>query len=172
MNGPVMGTLILTKDGINYKEYGNVKFQYNKIRHSKNYDFYYPTEFELKTKDNDEKIHLKFIIKNDVNEYISVFPRGKYWLGLDICEGTGIVEGKYIKNNKEIELKGQAKIEPQRQVSIIGHNSLSIDIIKPPKGLGMKLDLDSNLIKKRIKANLEIFPQPKIKLKINKKNKD
>jgi len=171
MEGPAIGTLILTKDGEEYKEFCNINFHYNKTQHAKNYDFYYPTEFELVAQDKNEKICLKFKMTTRAKEYVSRFQKGKHWLGFVICEAPGIVEGYYSNNKKTIKLKGIAKIEPQRQVSIIGHNSLKIDIMKPPKGVGISLNFESHYLKKNIFTKIQLIPYPKIKFNFKSINK-
>ena len=163
MNGPAMGTLILSKDGKEYKEFCDITFQYNKTQHSKNYDFYYPTEFELTARDGDEKLYLKFKMTTEAREYVSRFTKGKYWLGLVICEAPGIVEGYYSDGGETVKLSGVSKIEPQRQVSVIRHNSLKINFLKPPKGVGVSIDLDSHYLKKRMFVKIQLAPSPKIK---------
>ena len=62
---------------------------------------------------------------------------------LELC--LGII----ADNQDEIPLTGICKIEPQRQVSIIGHNSLRIDVLKPPRGVGISLEIDSHYLRKR-----------------------
>ncbi|MEF8879373.1 MAG: hypothetical protein V5A64_03155 [Candidatus Thermoplasmatota archaeon] len=171
MKGPVAGTLIVTKDGKKYKEYGNVSFQYKQTAYSKNYDFYYPTEIIISAEDKNEKLNLKFTMTKEVNEYISRFSEGKYWIALVICEALGKVEGRYLDEGKEKKLKGIAKIEPQRQVSILGHNSLEIDFKKPPNGVGFDCKLDSNFLKKNLSAKLQLAPYPSVKFNVNRKSK-
>ena len=107
-------------------------------------------------------------MKSDPIEFVSTFPKDKYYLGLVICEAPGIVEGYYSDGKNKININGIAKIEPQRQVSILGHNILKIDFVKPPKGIGVSFDLNSNLIKKEIFTSIQLFPRPKINFKIKK----
>ena len=167
MNGPGMGTIILTKDGRNYTEYNDFTFYYKKMKYADEYDFYYPTEFEIKIKKGLEKIHLNFKMTNTPREYISIFPYAKlHWVGLAICESPGIVKGYYYDNEKEIRLSGICKIEPQRQIAIFGHNKLKIDFQKPPDGIGIKIDIVSHFFLKKIKINLQLAPIPKINFKL------
>ena len=163
--GPVMGTLILTKDGENYEEFSNINFKYNKVKQSKNYDFDYPTEFEIEAKNDKDILHLRFKMTTEAREYVSKFTKKKYWRGFVICEAPGIVEGYYSDGKNKIKLKGKAKIEPQRQISIIGHNSLNIKFIKPPKGVGLSISLNSYYLNKKINALIQIAPKLKIKFK-------
>ena len=169
MKGPVTGTLILTKDGRRYLEFGNIHFKYNKVQYSKEYDFYYPTEIEVTGIKGEEKLHLNFKMTSEAREYVSRFTGGKYWLCFVICEAPGTVEGYYYDGKKKTKISGVCKIEPQRQASVVGHNSLQIDIIKPPEGVGISFDLDSHLIKKKIFTQIQLAP---FKIKWNLKRID
>lgn len=163
MEGPALGTIILTKDGEIYKEFCKIHFRYNKTEYSKCYDFYYPTELEVTAESKKEKLHLIFKMENEIEEYINRFPGGKYFLGFVICEAPGVVDGFYFDGEKKIKLTGICKIEPQRQVSRVGHNSLKLDFLKPPKGVGVSMDFDSHYFKKKIKTKIQLAPVPKIK---------
>jgi predicted ester cyclase len=168
MEGPVVGTIIFTKDGRTYEEIGNARFKYLKIKNGKEYDFKYPSEFEFVAEKGKQKLYLKLKMTTDTREYVARFPKGKYWLGFVICEAPGVIEGYYFDGSKKTKLKGICKIEPQRQISFLGHNSLKIDFLKPPKGIGLSFDLNSHYFKKKIGAQLNIAPKPKIKFKIKK----
>ena len=165
MNGPAFGTLILSKDGKNYQEFTNITFNYNKTKRSKNYDFYYPTDFDINAYKGNQHIFLKFKMTCPANEYVSEFEKKGFWKGLVICEAPGLVEGSFNDECKKINLKGYAKIEPQRQVSVLGHNVLKIDIIKPPKGVGISLNLNSNFLNKKIFLIIQLVPKLLFKIK-------
>jgi hypothetical protein len=168
MEGPVTGILIISKDGKNYKEFGNITFKYIKTQYSKKYDFVYPTEYEIKAKNEKESLYLKFKMTNEAREYLSKFSKGKYFIGFIICEAPGKVEGYYSDGKIKVKLKGIAKIEPQRQISIIGHNTLKIDFLKPPSGIGITFDLDSHYFKKRIFTQIQLAPYPKLNMTLKK----
>ena len=168
MKGPAAGSLILTKDGKTYKEYGNIDFKYNKVKRSKNFDFVYPTEIEMNVIDKNEKLHLIFQMTSDSREYVADFEKSKNWLGFVICEAPGIVNGYYDDGEEKIPLSGICKIEPQRQVSKFGHNSLKIDFIKPPSGVGISFNLESHYLKRKIRKEIILSPFPKLKININK----
>jgi hypothetical protein len=69
-------------------------------------------------------------------------------------------------NEKKLELEGDCKIAPQRQPSKLGHNSLEIEFIKPPKGVGISFELDSHYLKKKIFTKIKLAPRPKIKMNL------
>lgn len=168
MEGPCAGSLILTRDGNSYVELCDISFKYNKIRYAKEFDFYYPTDLEITAKMGEEIIHLRFTMTNDVREHGTRLLRKKYWLGIVICEAPGVVEGYHFDGKKKIKLKGICKIEPQRQISVLGHNFLKLDFLLPPDGLGFSFDFESHLIRKKILSNVQIAPWPRIKFYMNR----
>jgi hypothetical protein len=159
MEGPATGILILSKDDKTYSEFSNIQFQYNKIKTAKTYDFVYPTELEIIAKKGRETLHLRFTMTSECEEFISRFVSGKHWLGFVTCEAPGRIEGYYTNDNEKVALTGKCKIEPQRQVSIFGHNSLRIDILKPPKGVGISIEVDSHYLGKKMIAQVRLIPK-------------
>jgi hypothetical protein len=158
--GPVFGSLILTKDGNSYNEFSKISFQYNQIKYSENYDFFYPTQFTIKAESSNETIYLKFEMTNKPIEYINRFNEDKFFRGFVIVEGPGRVTGYHDDGSNKTELYGICKIEPQRQISILGHNELDISLIRPPSGLGIKLSFESHFIKKHLRTKLVFNPWP------------
>jgi len=59
-------------------------------------------------------------------------------------------------------------MEPQRQISKLGHNSLKLDFLLPPKGVGIDADFNSHYLKKRITTRIHLVPHPCIKFKVLK----
>jgi hypothetical protein len=168
MKGPATGILIFSKDGKNYKEFADITFRYIKTQYSKKYDFVYPTEYEIKAINGKETLYLKFKMTADAREYFSKFLKGKYFVGFIICEAPGVVEGYYSDGDKKVKLKGITKIEPQRQVTLLGHNTLKIDFLKPPKGIGVTFDFDSHFLNKKLFINLQLAPRPKIRMNLKR----
>lgn len=168
MKGPAAGTLILTKDGKKYEEFANIHFQYNKMKYAQAYDFFYPTEMEITATNGKEKLYMKFKMTSEALESVFPLTDSKYWLGAVICEAPGKIEGYYFDGKKKIKLSGICKIEPQRQISILGHNSLKIDILKPPNGVGISFDLESHYLKKKLFTKIQLAPRPNIKFSSKK----
>jgi len=168
MEGPAMGILILSKDGKNYTEFGNIWFKYKKIRYSKEFDCVYPSEIQLIAQKNKEKLHLNFKMLSKSRELIERFPDSRHWLGLIVNETPGEINGYYHDGKEKIKLKGFCKIEPHRQISRFGHNTLKADFIYPPKGFGIKTELISNYFKKKINMSIRLDKFPYIKFQIQK----
>jgi hypothetical protein len=168
MKGPITGTLILTKDGEKYTEFCNVSFEYTKKEYSEEFDIYYPIEIKIVAKKGKEKLVLNFKSNNQISKLISPIKNQKLWKAFVIYEEPGEVKGFYENNKKKTYLSGKCKIEPQRQISKIGHNSMKIDFIKPPKGFGFDIDFESHYLNKKIKTKLEFTPLPHIKFYFNK----
>jgi len=163
MEGCATGILILSKDGKTYSEFNTIDFRYNTIQTSKNYDFVYPSDLEITASKGNETLHLRFMMTQECREYVSRYPNGRYWLAFVICESPGTTNGYYRHEKEEIPLTGICKVEPQRQVSIIGHNSLRIDILKPPKGVGITIEMNSHYLGKKIVAQLRLVPKPTLR---------
>ncbi len=161
MKGPVAGTVILTKDGKNYTEFANGHFEYKKIKYIKEYDFFYPTEISLTVKNDFEILQLDLCMTVDANEFLLKLTDKKN--AFFICEGPGKVNGYYTDGEKRINLKGFCKLEPQRQVSRFGHNSLEIELTTPPEGLGVDVKCISHYFKKQIESSIHVVPKPYIK---------
>ncbi|OYT28178.1 hypothetical protein B6U98_05440 [Thermoplasmatales archaeon ex4572_165] len=167
--GPIFGTLILTKDGKHYHEFCDVTYQYKKLEQSKNFDFVYPTDIIINARDKNEKLTLNCKMIMPCREFVTLLNQKK-WLAFVICEAPGKITGSYQNDQGKINLSGLCKFEPQRQISNYGHNELSIDFIKPPKGVGIKINLESHFLNKRICSKLCFDPYPKIRFS-SKKNK-
>jgi len=166
--GPLAGILILSKDGKTYAEFCNASFRYNKTILVNGYDFYYPSELEITTMRGIEKLHLQFkMTEESIVESITRFSKGKFYLGYSFFEAPGSVTGYYFDGKEKIELHGICKMESQRPISKIGHNSLKLDFIMPPEGVGISFDLNSHLISKNISAKIQLAPRPKIKFDVN-----
>jgi hypothetical protein len=160
--GPVFGTLILTKDGENYQEFCNVSFKYKKLEQSNNYDFVYPSALEIIAKNDHEVIQFTCEMMLPCREFVTALNQ-KRWVAFVICEAPGRVTGTYSNKDGDIRFSGSCKIEPQRQISVFGHNALSIDVMKPPNGVGIRLDFSSHFLNKRLVSQLCFRPFPSFK---------
>lgn len=161
MQGPVAGSLIVTKDGQHYDELFNVHFEYVKTKKADKFSFEYPTCFRLHAHHGKEHWDLCFTMQKPIREYTVSFHKQRYWKGLVICEAPGVVEGTYTNEKQSIPLKGICKIEPQRQVSAAGHNKAMFRFIKPPQGIGVELNLESEVLQKKGYLRLECIPRPR-----------
>jgi len=158
MQGPAAGSLIISKDGTHYDELFDVQFQYIQTKKADRFSFHYPTCFDLHARYGDEQWKLRFTMDKSIHEYTVSFYEQRYWKGLVICEAPGQVEGTYSKEGNTTQLKGLCKIEPQRQVSASGHNTLFFKCVKPPKGVGAELSLESEVLKKKGYVKLHLIP--------------
>jgi hypothetical protein len=168
MDGPAAGVLIFTKDGKTYTEFSDITFHYTKTTYAKDHDFLYPTELEILAKKGKETLHFTCAITSDIREYIRTSGKHRFWTGLAICEAPGIIKGSYNDGAQTIPLSGVCKIEPQRELSFLGHNMLTIGFLLPPKGVGITMHLESHFFKKDISASVHLAPRPKIQLKMKR----
>jgi hypothetical protein len=159
MDGPAAGVLVLSKDGKTFTEFSDITFHYRTIISAKDHDFYYPSELEIITRKGKETLHLLCSMTSESREYLRVPRAHSFWLGLAICEAPGIISGWYTDGVQRIPISGVCKIEPQRELSTMGHNVLKIDCMLPPRGFGLSFNLESHFFKKKIHAHLQFVPR-------------
>lgn len=166
--GPAAGILILTKDGKTYTEFSDITFHYTKAVFANDYDFTYPSELSIIAKKGTETLQLLCSMTSQSREYVRSTREHKFWTGLAICEAPGIVQGTFDDGTQTIPLQGVCKIEPQRELSVLGHNQLKIELVLPPKGVGISLDIESHFFKKTIVASLQLAPHPKLRIRMKR----
>ena len=168
VEGPVMGTLILTKDGKNYTDFCDIKFKYNNVKHSKIFDFYYPTDLNISAKKGKEKIILNCQSLTKTMEGPTPSKSGKIWRGFVITEVPCKIEGYYLNDDKKTKIRGNAKMESHRLVSFLGHSSLKLNFLLPPDGFGLSSEYVSNYFEKNIKFDFKLAPKPKLRFNMKK----
>jgi len=168
--GPAFGVLSISPDGKEFWDFYNVRFRYTKMRYNKKFDFYYPSEMEVVGKLGKKTVHLRVWSVTESYEYTDPYT-SKIYKVFALCEMPGKMEGSLNDGNKITKLTGDCKIVPQRQSSILGHNKLSIDVVKPPKGIGMKFELDSHHFMKKIKTEFNLTSRPLFKIHMKKQSK-
>jgi len=166
--GPAMGTLIITKNGMDYTEFCNIRFRYHKVEYSKMYDFYYPTDLELIAKKDHQQIRLRCKSISTTMEGVTKSPSGRYWLGFVITEVPCVIDGFYSDQGRKTMLNGSAKLESHRLVSIFGHNLLKLEFLLPPNGFGISSQFVSHYFKKNVRLNIQLIPRPHLKFGFNK----
>lgn len=167
--GPAFGVLTLFTEGNNYIDFSNVSFHYNKSLYVKEYDMYYPCDFTINAKLEDKIFKLRVWPVCEGYEYIDKLKEDGFYRAFIMPEIPGRMKGIFKNDKKTLELEGDCKIVQQRQPSKLGHNSLKIDFIKPPKGIGISFDLNSHFLKKKMFSKIQLVPNPKIKLSVKKK---
>lgn len=158
MDGPSAGIFVLTKDGHTYTEFPNTTFHYKKLAYSKEFDFYYPTVLELIATNDKESLHLTCTGTHESREYTRVWKPKAFLQGLTICEIPGRITGYYDDGTQRIPLSGFCKIEPQREITALGHNTKKIEFLLPPKGIGVSFALESHLLLKKIAVHITLVP--------------
>ncbi|HVQ01649.1 MAG TPA: hypothetical protein VMT57_09075 [Candidatus Thermoplasmatota archaeon] len=165
--GPSFGALYVTPDGKNYWEFSNVTFKYNSLLYLRDYDIFYPKDFELTGRLKDKTIHLKFFSTTESYVYIDPLTRSRLYNAYILCELPGEMKGSFTDQGKTIPLTGQCKMVPLRQAPRNGHTAVQFKFIKPPQGIGMMVTVDSHHFKKHIAKTVQLSPRPKIRWDIS-----
>ena len=160
--GPAFGVLTVTPDGKTFWEFCDIAYRYNKVHYVKEYDIYFASDIELDARLDDKKIHLRFYLTTTCHDYIDPFDHQGFYKAFILAEMPGKMEGTYQDNEKTVQLKGECKLMPLRQPSVLGHNAITLDILKPPKGVGLSFDVNSHYLKKRLQGQVRFIPKPKI----------
>ncbi|MBN1861726.1 MAG: hypothetical protein JW840_09730 [Candidatus Thermoplasmatota archaeon] len=159
--GPAFGALYITPDGKQYWEFCDVCFKYNKVFYVKEYDIYYPSDLELTGRLDDKTIHLRFWSTTDGHEYIDPYKKRKFYTAYVLGIMPGRIQGTFTEKEKTISLQGDCKMMPMRQSPILGHNAISFEILKPPKGVGLAVELDFHVLRKKLFTSVQLAPRPK-----------
>ena len=169
--GTSFGVLTLAKEDGTHLDFNNLYFKYNKTKYLEKYDIYYPTDITIIGEMKNRKIKLRACSLFEKYEYIDEFPADNFYKAFIMPEMPGEIEGHLIENNKKIKLKGDCKIVHQRQPSKLGHNSLIINFLKPPKGVGISFDLNLFYMKKKMFTKFQLAPKPSFNIKVNRLEK-
>jgi hypothetical protein len=166
--GPSLGALYLTPDGQRYWEFCDVRFKYNKVLYVKDYDIYYPYDLELTGRLEDKTIHLRFWSTTDSYEYIDPHKKGRFYKAFILSELPGRMQGTFTDKEKTIPLQGECKIVLLRQAPLLGHNAVNIELLLPPKGVALSIELDSHALRKRLFKTLQLAPRPRINCRLKR----
>lgn len=170
--GPSFGALYLTQDGKNYLEFCNLRFRYLDSNYLKKYDMYYPKDIEITGVLRDKKIKIRFQSITESYEYIDPYEKEKFFKAWVLCELPAKMVGYYKDKKRKINLKGDCKIVLLRVPTSFGHNSLNLNFLLPPKGVGLTIEIDSHYLKKQIISNIQLAPKPIFKLNFKKMKKE
>lgn len=166
--GPSIGALYMTPDGKEYWEFCDVWFKYNKVLYVKEYDIYYPSDLELTGRLGEKTVHLRFWSTTESYKYIDPYKKGRFYKAYILSELPGRMEGTFTEKDKIIQLQGDCKIVPLRQAPLLGHNAVTIKFLRPPKGVGLSVEFDSHALQKRLLAQVQLAPRPKVCCHLNR----
>jgi len=166
--GPAVGVLTLFTKGNNYLDFVDINFNYNKIKYIKEYDIYYPIDLNITGSLDNKKIKLRVWPTCEIYEYIEKFKGNGFYRAFIAPEIPGKIEGIFSDDNGKVKLEGDCKIVQQRQPSKLGHNSLKIDILKPPKGVGIMVDFQSHYLMKKVFTKMQLAPRLKFSFNFGK----
>jgi hypothetical protein len=134
----------------------------------KEFDVFYPSDFELTGRLEDKTIHLRFWSTTDPYEYIDPYKKGRMYKAFILGELPGRMEGTFTDKNGTIPLQGDCKIVQLRQAPALGHTAVSFEFLTPPKGVGLTVDFESHRLRKRLTTRVQLAPRPRISYRLHR----
>ena len=165
--GTIPVFLYLSKDGENYSEIGCVHWSNIREKYIKRADIYIPVEYEIIACKDDSKLHIKYNSTTGLTELYNIdwVPGAKSESCTFYCCGN--ITGHYTDKNGEIPLFGCGATEQTRSLrKNIKHRSRDIDIILPPKGLGIIIRVKSHRLGFERFLKIQIRPRFEIEFYI------
>ena len=156
--GPAFGILYLTTDEGEYISFSNISYEYGDMAYVENYDVYYPLEIKIVAHEGNRTLVLSARMVCDVHTYLDKNLSSNYWKAIFLWESPGYISGYYSDGKKNISLDGKCEIEPERQVSIFGHNYLGLNFTMPPDGFGMGVSFISHFLGLGVDILFQIAP--------------
>ena len=144
MKGPVFGILYLVTSDGEYITFCDIHHEYGKMVYVEEYDVYFPSEIFITAKEGTKKLSLHFSMKTDVHTYWDTNLSSKYWRAIALWEAPGIVNGYYTDGEINITLNGKCEIEPERQISILGHSHMDVNFFTHHHVPAVKIEIVSH----------------------------
>ena len=132
VEGLTTGVIHFTKDGKKYYEIGSIYTKYKEVVYDEKADMYIPLQLELIAHEGDMKLHLFFDTTTDMT-------KGYAEDKLCCYVYAGEVYGYYEDSEGNITINGFCSINPARVMRRAAHYSIDVDLIAPPKGLGISM---------------------------------
>ncbi len=145
--GVVPVFLYLSKDGVNYSEFGCVNWRNIREKYVKRAGIYIPIEYEIIGRKGDTEFCIKY---NSTTGITALY--GSDWSPDSNMDSVtfyscGDVTGYGKDENGEVQLYGHGAFEQTRVFSkFIKHRSRDIELILPPKGLGISFKFRSHYL--------------------------
>jgi hypothetical protein len=170
--GPAFGVLTLTPDGMEYWDFCDISYRYNKVHYVKEFDIYFASDIELDAWLDDKQVHLRFFLNTTCYDYIDRFEHEGFYKAFILSEMPGEMIGWFQQGENRIELHGDCKLMPLRQPSSLGHNALRFVFLKPPKGFGVDIDFNSHYLQKHFAVQMHLLPKPRFQVSLKRIEKD
>ena len=159
--GPAFGIFYLVSDDGQYITFSNISYEYGDMVYVKEYDVYYPSEIKIIAREGEREMSLQFRMVCDVHTYLDTNLSSIYWRAIFLWESPGYVSGYYSDGNNNITLSGRCEIEPERQVSVMGHNYIGFNFTSPPDGIGMEISIISHFFNIGLDILFQVLPVPR-----------
>ena len=131
--GPVFGTVTLTKDGKKFYDFADVQIKYGRKIYLEYADAYIPIDITITALKDDKKIVLKSNTTTRAFNSFKYWPSSRFSCGAGYFHTAGDITGYYEDKNHRIDLNGISGMVIYRQLFSSKHKELIIE--KSPAGL-------------------------------------
>jgi len=160
--GPAFGILYLVTPDGRYLTFSNIDFSYGSMAYAPEYDAYYPTSIKLEARHDEHHVTLDCTMACDVNTYLDTNLSSSFWQAIYLWESPGPITGVYRNESGTVHLNGTCEIEPMRQISMLGHNAFTLDVLPPGQGLGADCSMVSHFFDVALRVRCRLLPFPRV----------
>ncbi len=162
--GPAFGILYLVSPDGRYLTFSDITFSYGSMEYASAYDACYPTAIHLTAQHGEHRIALNCAMACDVHTYLDTNLSSSFWEAIYLWESPGPVTGVYSNKSCTMQLNGTCEIEPMRQVSMLGHNTMHISLTLPPDGVGAAIYGTSHLMQFKAGIAVQVWSEPSLRI--------
>ena len=166
-DGPAFGILYLISDTGMYYVFSDISYEYGTLIYVSEHDLYYPTSITVTARNADMKLSMICHMAYDAHTYLDTNLSSSYWQAIYLWEAPGPITGQFTTGNETVFLSGTCEIEPERQVSFLGHNRFALAIEHPSHGIGFSVEAVSHFFGAGIDITLQIVPVPSIRFRLH-----
>jgi len=165
--GPAFGVLYLVSDTGEYHVFSDISYEYGELTYVPERDLYYPTAITINARNGDKHLSMLCHMAYDVHTYLDTNLSSPYWQAIYLWESPGPITGQFTTGTQTVFLSGICEIEPERQVSVFGHNRFTLTIDHPSQDIGFTLEVVSHFLDAGIGVNLQVLPRPSIRFRFH-----
>jgi hypothetical protein len=163
-NGPVFGILYLITDTGEYITFSDIQHFYKTKVYVPEFDVYYPSQIVLTAYTEGKTLHLCFSMETTPHMYLDTNVTSSLWQAIALWESPGTVTGHYSDGAEIVMLSGCCEIEPDRQISTLGHADASFTFVAQRDRVGVEVAALSHYLGVQLELDVDVFPLLNVRL--------